>query len=129
MLQKRFFVLKVLVLVRTLMLIKMTFVDFLRFLEAVVVEEVVDEAVEDAVVVDEFSPSYQNWHRATGPTHTVGLLSLCQHRSRLGLALYPTLEMLQQMISNSTECRGLIDEAAAIDGTRVNSQGDLGRRF
>ena len=129
MLQKRFFVLKVLVLVRTLMLIKMTFVDFLRFLEAVVVEEVVDEAVEDSVVVDKFTSSYQNWHGAARPTHTVGLLSLCQHRSRLGLALYPTLEMLQQMISNSTECRGLINEATARDGTRVNSQGDLGRRF
>ena len=75
--EKRRLVLKVPILVRTLMLLKVSLVCFLSLGEPVVLEEIVNEAVEDAVVVDQLPSSREDGNRAARLTHTVGFLPFC----------------------------------------------------
>ena len=62
MLEKRGLVLKVLILVWTLMLLKVSLKCFLCFGESKVLEEIVNETVEDAVVMDELPPGGEDGH-------------------------------------------------------------------
>ena len=129
MLEKRGLILKILILVWTLMLLKVSLECFLCFGESEVLEEIVDETVKDAVVMNQFSSSCEDRHRATRLTHTVGLLSLGQHGPGFGLLLDFTLEMFQEMVSDPTEGLTAVYETAPRNWTLVHSQTHLRRCF
>ena len=129
MLEKRGLILKILILVWTLMLLKVGLKCFLGFVESEVLEEIVNETVEDAVVMDQLPSGSQNWNRTASFAHTVGLLSLSQHGPRFCLLLDPTLEMFEKMISDPTEGLTAVHEATARHWTLVDCQADLRRCF
>ena len=117
------------ILVWTLMLLEVSLKCFLCFGETEILEEIINETVEDAVVMNQFPSSCQHWHRTAGLTHTVGLFSLCQHGSGFCLLLYPTLEMFEKMIPDPTEGLTAVHETAARNWTLVHCQTHLRRCF
>ena len=127
MLEKRGLVLKILILVWTLMLLKVSLECFLCFGESEVLEEIVNETVEDAVVMDQLPSSCQHGNRTAGLAHTVGLLSLGQHGPGFCFLLDPTLEMFEKMIPDPTEGLTAVHKATTRHWTLVDGQTDLRR--
>ena len=127
MLEKRGLILKILILVWTLMLLKVGRKCFLCFGESEVLEEIVNETVEDAVVMDQLPSSCEHWNRTASLAHTVGLLSFRQHGPGFRLLLDPTLEMFEKMIPDPTECLTAVHKVTARHWTLVDGQTDLRR--
>ena len=127
--EKRGIILKILILVWTLMLLKVSLKCFLCFCESEVLEEIVNETVEDAVVMDQLPPGCKHWDRTASLIHTIGLLSFRQHGPGFRLLLDPTLEMFEKMISDPTEGLTVVHEATTRNWTLIDCQADLRRCF
>ena len=109
------------------MLLEVSLKCFLCFGETEILEEIINETVEDAVVMDQLPSSCQHGNRAAGLAHTVGLLSLDQHGPGFCFLLDPTLEMFEKMIPDPTECLTAVHKATTRHWTLIHGQTDLRR--